>query len=105
MMALRLLGLRKDSEKSMLLSRDMLSGMAFCRIVGRVSAGDGDMPSWLKLLRCDLLVSYFPRGSQRYSGQGRRRGRNSDDQRERRTFALTYGGNAWYVHHPPRQGI
>ena len=51
MTALRLLGLRKDSEKSMLLSRDMLSGMAFCRIVGRVSVGDGDMPSWLKLLR------------------------------------------------------
>ena len=50
-MALRLLGLRKDSEKSMLLSRDMLSGMAFCRIVGRVSVGDRDMPSWLKLLR------------------------------------------------------
>ena len=54
MMALRLLGLRKDSEKSMPLGRDMPLEIVRCRIVEDGGMDEGGILSRVKLQSMDL---------------------------------------------------
>jgi|GEM_PF-3222659 hypothetical protein len=54
MTALRLLGLRKDSEKSMLLGRDMPLEIVRCGIVEDEGMDEGGILSCVKLQSMDL---------------------------------------------------